>query len=123
MEFAHALNENYDCCYPSCALRRAQKIERGAAPKPKLVMMRPEVTQHLRADIPFQSEEQFTYPNWVVTRQACPAQPKPSRSTEAAAHLHREWSGEICDPEVLPPRPTCWSNGSVMTSAIPVVRE
>jgi hypothetical protein len=53
------------------------------------------MTQHLRADIPFQSEEQFTDPQWAVTRQSCPAQPKPCRSTEAAAHVHREWGGEF----------------------------
>jgi hypothetical protein len=72
-----------------------QKIERGAAPKPRSVMMRPKVTQHLRANIPFQSEEQFTDPKWAVMRQSCPAQPKPGRSPETAAHLPREWGGEF----------------------------
>jgi hypothetical protein len=72
-----------------------QKIERGVAPKPRSVMMRPKVTQHLRANIPFQSEEQFTDPKWAVMRQSGPAQPKPGRSTEVAAHLHREWGGEF----------------------------
>ena len=53
------------------------------------------VTQHLRADIPLKSEEQFTDPKWAVTRQSCPAQPKPVRGTGAAAGIPREWGGEV----------------------------
>jgi hypothetical protein len=95
-EFAHALNENYDCCYPSCALRRAlQKHRARRSAEIELSNDETQVTQHLRADIPFQSEEQFTDPKWAVTRQAHAAQPKPGLGPEAAAHLHREWGGEF----------------------------
>src|SRR5215472_10117745 len=82
---------------PPCALRCAPKPERGAAPKRTLVIMHetPVTKQHLRADLPFQSEEQFADLTWAVMSQACPAQPKPCRSTETNAPLHREWGGEI----------------------------
>ena len=77
----------------SAALRSKIGARRGA--ETHLSNDEIQVTKYLRADLPLQSEEQFTDLKWAVMRQPHQAQPTSCRGTEAVAHLHREWGGEF----------------------------